>query len=85
MSRHDAVKALNVYKRAGQQVYNDSFFRNFLSAVQYGLNFLLNEVMIFLTYAMQAENLADFYEYCKGLDLARNFQFPTLRQVLFVS
>ena len=46
MSRHDAVKALNVYKRAGQQ----------------------------------AEALADFYEYCKGLDLARTFQFPTLRQ-----
>ncbi|KAF2309764.1 hypothetical protein GH714_004992 [Hevea brasiliensis] len=46
MSRHDAVKALNIYKRAGQQ----------------------------------AENLAEFYEYCKGLELARNFQFPTLRQ-----
>ncbi|KAK7329154.1 hypothetical protein VNO77_23302 [Canavalia gladiata] len=46
MSRHDAVKALNIYKRAGQQ----------------------------------AENLADFYEYCKGLELARNFQFPTLKQ-----
>ncbi|XVE98856.1 hypothetical protein REPUB_Repub03eG0144600 [Reevesia pubescens] len=46
MSKHDAVKALNIYKRAGQQ----------------------------------AENLAEFYEYCKGLDLARNFQFPTLRQ-----
>ncbi|KAK9210358.1 hypothetical protein WN944_002728 [Citrus x changshan-huyou] len=46
MSRHDAVKALNIYKRAGQQ----------------------------------AESLADFYEYCKGLELARNFQFPTLRQ-----
>ncbi|CAL0320313.1 unnamed protein product [Lupinus luteus] len=46
MSRHDAVKALNIYKRAGKQ----------------------------------AENLADYYEYCKGLDLARNFQFPTLRQ-----
>ncbi|XP_021276697.1 putative clathrin assembly protein At5g57200 [Herrania umbratica] len=46
MSRHDAVKALNMYKRAGQQ----------------------------------AENLAEFYEYCKGLDLARNFMFPTLRQ-----
>ncbi|KAK6272925.1 hypothetical protein POUND7_010008 [Theobroma cacao] len=46
MSRHDAVKALNMYKRAGQQ----------------------------------AENLAEFYEYCKGLDLARNFLFPTLRQ-----
>ncbi|RDY09872.1 putative clathrin assembly protein, partial [Mucuna pruriens] len=46
MTRHDAVKALNIYKRAGQQ----------------------------------AESLADFYEYCKGLELARNFQFPTLRQ-----
>ncbi|KAJ4962618.1 hypothetical protein NE237_022557 [Protea cynaroides] len=46
MSRHDAVKALNIYKRAGQQ----------------------------------AENLAYFYEFCKGLELARNFQFPTLRQ-----
>ncbi|XP_077222793.1 putative clathrin assembly protein At5g57200 isoform X2 [Tasmannia lanceolata] len=46
MSRHDAVRALNIYKRAGQQ----------------------------------AENLSDFYEFCKGLELARNFQFPTLRQ-----
>ncbi|XP_048490560.1 putative clathrin assembly protein At5g57200 isoform X2 [Beta vulgaris subsp. vulgaris] len=46
MSRHDAVKALNIYKRAGQQ----------------------------------AEYLADFYDFSKRLDLARNFQFPTLRQ-----
>ncbi|CAL0330331.1 unnamed protein product [Lupinus luteus] len=48
MPRHEAVKALYVYKRARKQ----------------------------------AEHLADFYEYCKGLDLARNFQFPILRQVL---
>ncbi|KAK2412518.1 ENTH/ANTH/VHS superfamily protein [Trifolium repens] len=46
MARYDAIKAMHIYKRAGQQ----------------------------------AENLADFYEYCKGLDLARNFQFPILRQ-----
>uniref|UniRef100_A0A803MPR1 ENTH domain-containing protein n=1 Tax=Chenopodium quinoa TaxID=63459 RepID=A0A803MPR1_CHEQI len=46
MTKHDAVKALNIYKRAGQQ----------------------------------AEFLADFYEFSKRLDLARNFQFPTLRQ-----
>ncbi|KAK9705866.1 hypothetical protein RND81_07G087800 [Saponaria officinalis] len=46
MTKHDAVKALNVYKRAGQQ----------------------------------AEYLAEFYEFSKRLDLARNFQFPTLRQ-----
>ncbi|QCE14773.1 P-loop containing nucleoside triphosphate hydrolase [Vigna unguiculata] len=30
---------------------------------------------------VQVENLADFYEYCKGLELAMNFKFPTLRQV----
>ncbi|XXG58025.1 hypothetical protein AAC387_Pa04g0441 [Persea americana] len=46
MSRYDALKAFNIYKRAGQQ----------------------------------AEGLTEFYEFCKGLDLARNFQFPTLRQ-----
>ncbi|KAG0557934.1 hypothetical protein M758_11G163000 [Ceratodon purpureus] len=46
MQRHDAIKALEIYKRAGQQ----------------------------------AERLSDFYEVCKGLDLARSFQFPTLEQ-----
>ncbi|CAJ1941768.1 unnamed protein product [Sphenostylis stenocarpa] len=46
MPKYDAIKALHIYKRAGQQ----------------------------------AENLAEFYEYCKRLDLARNFQFPILRQ-----
>ncbi|XP_023546860.1 putative clathrin assembly protein At5g57200 [Cucurbita pepo subsp. pepo] len=46
MPRHDAVKALNIYKRASNQ----------------------------------AENLSEFYEYCKGLELARTFQFPTLKQ-----
>ncbi|XAR63742.1 hypothetical protein NMG60_11023788 [Bertholletia excelsa] len=46
MPRHDAIKALNIYRRSGQQ----------------------------------AENLADFYDFCRSLDLARSFQFPTLRQ-----
>ncbi|KAK7388140.1 hypothetical protein VNO78_22947 [Psophocarpus tetragonolobus] len=46
MTKYDAMKALQIYRRAGKQ----------------------------------AESLADFYEYCKRLDLARNFQFPTLRQ-----
>ncbi|KAG2407564.1 putative clathrin assembly protein [Vigna angularis] len=30
--------------------------------------------------SQQADHLAEFYEYCKRLDLARNFQFPILRQ-----
>ncbi|KAI4379079.1 hypothetical protein MLD38_005418 [Melastoma candidum] len=46
MPRHEAVKALDIYKRAGQQ----------------------------------AGNLSDFYEICRGLELARNFQFPVLRE-----
>ncbi|KAK7291866.1 hypothetical protein RIF29_07360 [Crotalaria pallida] len=46
MARHEAVKGLNIYKRARQQ----------------------------------ADQLAAFYEFCKGLELAQNFIFPTLRQ-----
>ncbi|KAM0945824.1 putative ANTH domain, ENTH domain, ANTH domain superfamily protein [Dioscorea sansibarensis] len=46
MPRHEAVKALEIYKRAGQQ----------------------------------AGSLSDFYEVCRGLELARNFQFPNLRE-----
>ncbi|KAI9082099.1 hypothetical protein K1719_035839 [Acacia pycnantha] len=46
MPRHEAIKALEIYRRAGQQ----------------------------------AANLSDFYEVCKGLELARNFQFPVLRE-----
>uniref|UniRef100_A0A5B7B9Y3 ENTH domain-containing protein n=1 Tax=Davidia involucrata TaxID=16924 RepID=A0A5B7B9Y3_DAVIN len=46
MPRHEAIKALDIYKRAGQQ----------------------------------AGSLSDFYEVCKGLELARNFQFPALRE-----
>ncbi|XP_058079811.1 putative clathrin assembly protein At2g01600 isoform X2 [Magnolia sinica] len=46
MPRHEAFKALEIYKRAGQQ----------------------------------AGSLSDFYEICRGLELARNFQFPVLRE-----
>ncbi|KAM0917474.1 hypothetical protein ACQ4PT_009487 [Festuca glaucescens] len=46
MAKIDAIKALEIYKRAGQQ----------------------------------AVRLSTFYDYCKRLELARTFQFPTLRQ-----
>ncbi|PIN10914.1 Clathrin assembly protein AP180 [Handroanthus impetiginosus] len=46
MPKHEAVRALNIYKKAGKQ----------------------------------AEHLAHFYGFCRTLDLARTFQFPTLRQ-----
>ncbi|XP_042383043.1 putative clathrin assembly protein At2g01600 [Zingiber officinale] len=46
MPRHEAIKALEIYTRAGQQ----------------------------------AASLSEFYEVCRGLELARNFQFPNLRE-----
>ncbi|KAG8055762.1 hypothetical protein GUJ93_ZPchr0001g29606 [Zizania palustris] len=46
MPRHEALKALEIYRRAGQQ----------------------------------AGSLSDFYENCRGLELARNFQFPILKE-----
>lgn len=87
MSKHDAVKALNVYKRAGQQVAEQRRFcvvyfqliREVWDSIL--VRVLLIESSLSFLGCLQAENLADFYEYCKGLELARNFQFPTLRQV----
>ncbi|WVZ09315.1 hypothetical protein V8G54_013845 [Vigna mungo] len=61
MPKYDAIKALHVYKRASQQVYNSA-------------------LLSFGSILFIADNLAEFYEYCKRLDLARNFQFPILRQ-----
>ncbi|CAH8353804.1 unnamed protein product [Eruca vesicaria subsp. sativa] len=71
MPRHEAVKALDIYKRAGLQVTLLSFFN------------LLDPFRFHLTrgcLSMQAGNLSHFYEVCKGLELARNFQFPVLRE-----
>uniref|UniRef100_A0A1D1Z4K3 Putative clathrin assembly protein At2g01600 n=1 Tax=Anthurium amnicola TaxID=1678845 RepID=A0A1D1Z4K3_9ARAE len=47
MPRHEAMKALEIYKRAAQQT----------------------------------GGLSDFYEVCRGLELARNFQFPDLKDL----
>lgn len=74
MPRHDAVKSLDIYKRAGLQVTLLSFF--FLCWGPF--RFHLTRVCL----SMQAGNLSQFYEVCKGLELARNFQFPVLREVL---
>lgn len=46
MQRHEAMKALDIYRRAAQQ----------------------------------ADKLSEFYDICKSLELARNFQFPSLAQ-----
>ncbi|WVZ77683.1 hypothetical protein U9M48_025523 [Paspalum notatum var. saurae] len=40
----------------------------------------INALAIYKRAGLQAENLAEFYDFCKQLELARTFQFPTLRQ-----
>lgn len=40
----------------------------------------INALAIYKRAGLQAESLAEFYEFCKQLELARTFQFPTLRQ-----
>lgn len=73
MPRHDAIKALDIYKRAGSQVTLLSFFLSLLGPFR----FHLTRACL----SMQAGNLSHFYEVCKGLEIARNFQFPVLREV----
>lgn len=43
---------------------------------------LLGDYFNFCSHFSQAGSLSDFYEVCRGLELARNFQFPNLREVL---
>uniref|UniRef100_A0ACD5Z633 Uncharacterized protein n=1 Tax=Avena sativa TaxID=4498 RepID=A0ACD5Z633_AVESA len=40
----------------------------------------IKALAIYKRAGMQAENLGDFYDFCKDLELARTFQFPTLTQ-----
>ncbi|XP_048538401.1 putative clathrin assembly protein At5g57200 isoform X2 [Triticum urartu] len=40
----------------------------------------IKAIAVYKRASMQAENLADFYEFCKDLELDTTFQFPTLRQ-----
>jgi hypothetical protein len=77
MPRHEAIKALEAYKRAGQQVIICFLYLFQLTTRLYIFDFSVCKISELL----QAASLSDFYEVCKGLELARNFQFPVLREV----
>jgi hypothetical protein len=86
MPKYDAIKALEIYKRAGQQVQKTLYCSIMLGCVVACLDDLTDSIphgMISLI--PQAEKLSAFYDHCKRLELARTFQFPTLRQVCSVS
>ncbi|MQL76931.1 hypothetical protein Taro_009342 [Colocasia esculenta] len=71
MPRHEAIKALEIYKRAAQQVKLPNTYQEFFKGA-----FALEIVLIAI-----CGSLSDFYEVCRGLELARNFQFPDLKDL----
>jgi hypothetical protein len=85
MPKYDAINALAIYKRAGLQVCQFLYPHFCDTELKLSMPSLPNnpQKKIVLIYQIhsQAENLAEFYDFCKQLELARTFQFPTLRQV----
>lgn len=78
MQRHDALKALDIYRRAGQQVLNTDYFLNVVGVYELICPpyFLLNSISV-----LQAESLSEFYEVFKNLDVGRGERFIKIEQV----
>jgi len=84
MPRHEALKALEIYRRAGQQVTPESrrgWSLKYSKILKRSKHCVFSLLLFRLFDTFQAGSLSDFYENCRGLELARNFQFPTLREV----
>lgn len=73
MQRHDALKALDIYRRAGQQVLPFAIFLLW----QWSLHSRFYSYCPFF----QAERLSEFYEVCKSLDIGRGERFIKIEQV----
>lgn len=73
MQRHDALKALDIYRRAGQQVLPFAIFLLW----QWSLHSRFYSCCPFF----QAERLSEFYEVCKSLDIGRGERFIKIEQV----
>lgn len=74
MQRNDALKALDIYRRAGQQV------------ISLGIAVLISGVTLCIginipSQLFQAERLSEFYEVCKNLDIGRGEKFIKIEQV----
>lgn len=80
MQRHDAVKALDIYRRAGQQVHPlEVHFAVVLPKFAEG-PFSQNSFFPLLR-IVQAERLSEFYEICKNLDVGRGERYIKIEQV----
>ena len=73
MQRNDAMKALDIYRRAGHQV-------SFVLEILFGwLKSYTSEIDC--CFHFQAEKLSEFYEVCKSLDIGRGERFIKIEQV----
>jgi len=81
MQRNDAVRALDIYRRAGQQVcFSANICRNIdCCLVLQWEDFTLWNFYILCIF--QAERLSEFYEICKNLDIGRGERFIKIEQV----
>lgn len=81
MQRNDAMRALDIYRRAGQQV---SFSGNICPNIGCCLVLQRKEFTLWKFYNLfvfQAERLSEFYEICKNLDIGRGERFIKIEQV----
>lgn len=92
MPHVDALRALDIYRRAGRQVI---LWELFLATVytyrireilekqtSLGKVVLSSSAYIEVLPYFQAERLSEFYEICKGLDIRRGETFIKIEQVL---
>jgi hypothetical protein len=78
MQRNDAMRALDIYRRAGQQVT----FLGIFVCPNIDCCLVANFVVeIYILFVFQAERLSEFYEICKNLDIGRGERFIKIEQV----
>ncbi|XP_024375491.1 putative clathrin assembly protein At1g14910 isoform X2 [Physcomitrium patens] len=68
-------ESFKIYRAINDGIINlvDKFF-------EMTRNYSINALEIYKRATLQAARLVEFFEMCKGLDFARNFQFPHLEQ-----
>lgn len=78
MNRQDALKALEIYRRAGQQVNLCQIIPPTPLQLNYHIQKLANLMHV---QNIQAERLSEFYEICKSVDVGRGERFIKIEQV----
>lgn len=76
MQRHDAVRALEIYRRAGDQV-QCAFLSYMLRSTR-----CASFVLILVICDMQAVKLSEFFEICRNLDFGSGHKYVKIEKVV---